>query len=311
MAPTSKFCRYGLPNPWTMPGSVDQDEERHPAILTRPGLQSCRAALVVLTLAQAQRCPPVWGRPAGLAGVDFAGQRSQGPWVRRWCLRAGLAATAFVIASAMVAIVASAATASDKPTVLRFKTDAFAESAFGRCDFLYPPGPLTCHETDVQVVKEGVGGVPGGTVAPPKTPWAIFIDDYTLSFTSGGPDAVPVLSDQRTGFLLDPTVTFDQQHLSYLTVDAQVLMSDEAHSTSRVTGRLSLAGRCLGTTARPWGSSGRCGTTWIAATPPIFRRTRSTCLPRWPAPSMAHPWGRTPTSSDSTSSPTTTSSISP
>jgi hypothetical protein len=126
----------------------------------------------------------------------------------------------------MVAIVASAATASGQATVLRFKTDAFAESAFGSCDFLYPPGPLTCHETDVQVVKEGVGGVPGGTVAPPKTPWAIFIDDYTLSFTSGGPDAVPVLSDERTGFLLDPTVTFDQQHLSYLTVDAQVLMSD-------------------------------------------------------------------------------------
>jgi hypothetical protein len=40
VAPTSKFCRYGLPNPWTMPGSVDQDEERDPAILTRPGLQS-------------------------------------------------------------------------------------------------------------------------------------------------------------------------------------------------------------------------------------------------------------------------------
>lgn len=110
-------------------------------------------------------------------------------------------------------------------TVQRFMTDGDAETLFGGCDFIIPPGPLTCHETYVAVFKEGVSGVPTGT-APPKTPWRVFIDDYTVSFASGGPDAVPVFLDDRTGFLTNPAVTFDQQHLSFLTADAQVPMSD-------------------------------------------------------------------------------------
>jgi hypothetical protein len=104
-------------------------------------------------------------------------------------------------------------------------TDGFAESYFGGCDFLDPPGPLSCHETHVQVYKEGLADITAST-APPKTPWVIFVDDYTVTFATGGPDAVPVLSDERTGLLLDPTVTFDEPHLSFLSVDARVPMSD-------------------------------------------------------------------------------------
>lgn len=110
-------------------------------------------------------------------------------------------------------------------SVERVMTDGFAESFFGACDFNVPPGPLSCHETHVQVFKEA-DSLFSPSTAPPKTPWAIFIDDYTLTFETGGPDAVPVFSDERTGFLLRPTVTFDQQHLSSLAVEAQVPMSD-------------------------------------------------------------------------------------
>jgi hypothetical protein len=110
-------------------------------------------------------------------------------------------------------------------SVQRFMTDGDAESFFGGCDFLIPPGPLSCHETHVEVFKEGVSGLPSST-APPKTPWRIFIDDYTVTFATGGPDAVPVFSDERTGLLIDPTVAFDEQHLSFLSVRAEVPMSD-------------------------------------------------------------------------------------
>jgi hypothetical protein len=128
----------------------------------------------------------------------------------------------------MVALFASASSASADPgqaTVSRFITDGIAQSAFGGCDFLIPSGPLACHETAVQVFKEGVSGSPGSTAAP-KTPWVITIDDYMVSFVTGGPDAIPVFSDERSGILLNPTVTFDQQHLSFLSVDADVPMSD-------------------------------------------------------------------------------------
>jgi len=110
-------------------------------------------------------------------------------------------------------------------SVQRFMTDGDAESFFGGCDFLIPPGPLSCHETYVAVFKEGVSGFPTST-APAQTPWEIFIQDHTVTFATGGPDAVPVFSDERTGLLIDPTVSFDEQHLSFLSVDAQVPMSD-------------------------------------------------------------------------------------
>jgi hypothetical protein len=119
----------------------------------------------------------------------------------------------------------SVAADSGQATVSRFITDGIAQSAFGGCDFLIPPGPLTCHETAVQVFREGASGSPGST-APPKTPWVITIDDYTVSFVTGGQDAMPVFSDERSGFLLNPTVAFDQQHLSFLSVDARVPMND-------------------------------------------------------------------------------------
>jgi hypothetical protein len=139
---------------------------------------------------------------------------------RRGVLVAAVAAVASLLGTGPIA-----QAAPGQATVLRFMTDGYAGTYFGGCDFINPPGPLTCHETHVEVFKEGVSGVPTGT-APPKTPWAVVIDDYTVSFASGGPDAVPVVLADRTGFVLDPAVTFDQQHLSFLTVDAQVPMSD-------------------------------------------------------------------------------------
>lgn len=134
------------------------------------------------------------------------------------CLAGGSAGRASVVAS-------QASAGSRQATVLRVTVDGYAETFFGDCPFIVPPGPISCHETAVQVFKEGRSN--SGLTAPPDIPWSIFIDDYTVTFTSGGPDAVPIFSDERTGFLSDLTsVTFDQPHLSFLTVNATVPMSD-------------------------------------------------------------------------------------
>jgi hypothetical protein len=140
-------------------------------------------------------------------------------------IRRSLLVTLGLAAAALLATASIASADQGQASTVLFKTDGFAESFFGGCDFFVPPGPLTCHETHVQVFKEGVSGTPTG-VSPPKTPWAIFVEDYDVTFTSGGPDAVPTFTNYRSGFVLDPAVTFDQPHLSYLTASAVVPMSD-------------------------------------------------------------------------------------
>jgi hypothetical protein len=153
------------------------------------------------------------------------------------------------LATAVLCATASSVAAdTGQATVERFYTEGIAQSFFGECDFSTPPGPLTCHETLVVVFKEifkEASGSPDWT-APSKTPWIITIDDYDVSYASGGPDAVPVFSNERSGLLVGPTVTFDQQHLSSLGADARVPMSDgstfDFHGTWAATSDLSQFG---------------------------------------------------------------------
>lgn len=146
-----------------------------------------------------------------------------------------------LLISILVPLAAAASVAADpgQATVEHFKTDGIAQSFFGGCDFEFPPAPLSCHETEVVVFKEGFneGGLGSSGVAPPKTPWVITVDDYTVTYATGGPDAVPTFSDERSGFLLNPSVTFDQPHLSFLSVSAQVPMDDGSTFTFQGTWR--------------------------------------------------------------------------
>ena len=111
--------------------------------------------------------------------------------------------------------------------VLRVKVDGSAEAVWGSCPFQVPPtAPLTCHETLVLVFREA-RAEGGGSVAPPKTPWRIFIFDHTLTFPSTDIENVPPIStDERFGEAIPLSVDFDQQHLSFANVTAQVPMSD-------------------------------------------------------------------------------------
>ena len=121
---------------------------------------------------------------------------------------------------------ASVATADQggQATVNRVRVEGVAQTFFGGCPFVVPPPNFSCHETQVFVFSEASTFL-DPTLAPP-IPWAVFIHDYTVSFVTGGPDEVPTFSDERTGFLLNPQVAFDAQHLSFLTLDARVPMSD-------------------------------------------------------------------------------------
>ena len=111
-------------------------------------------------------------------------------------------------------------------SVLRVDSAGVASAAFGTCDFVFPPAPLTCHETFVLLFRE-VRSDSGGSVNANDAPWNVFILDHTITFTSGGPDAEPVESDVRLGSVEVANVGFDLQHLDTASVtDAQVPMSD-------------------------------------------------------------------------------------
>ena len=71
----------------------------------------------------------------------------------------------------------------------------------------------------------------GGSVAGPKTPWSAFLSEATLTF---GPDGDFVVSDERTGFLpvIDPAdVTYDQQHLAFASLKAEIPWDEGGTST--------------------------------------------------------------------------------
>src|SRR5262249_41267093 len=61
--------------------------------------------------------------------------------------------------------------------------------------------------------------------APSQAPWAIYVQNYTLTF--GAPGTEPIITDFVDGFLLNPPVAVsDHQHLSSAAVAAQVPLSN-------------------------------------------------------------------------------------
>ena len=116
-------------------------------------------------------------------------------------------------------------------SVARFKTDGYMFADFGNCpDVPEPPAGTVCTETHIEVFREAVA-VGGGSVAGPKTPWSAFLSKATLTF---GPDGDFVVSDERIGFLpvIDPAdVTYDQQHLAFASLKAEIPWEDGGTSS--------------------------------------------------------------------------------
>jgi len=139
---------------------------------------------------------------------------------------------ASLVAGIAASMVSGAKAGPGQATVAHVPVYGVAQSYFGDCDFESAPGAISCHETYVIVFREADSSA-GQSVAAPKVPWSIFIDDYTATFA--GADAQPTFTNERTGTLLDPTVAFDKTHLSYLSVAAQVPMSDGSTFDFRAT----------------------------------------------------------------------------
>jgi hypothetical protein len=77
----------------------------------------------------------------------------------------------------------------------------------------------------VEIFREAFTTDAGPVSANP--PWGLFVESYGLIFTSNDPTVPPIGPiDYASGFLLNPTVGFDDQHLSSASVDASVPMSD-------------------------------------------------------------------------------------
>ncbi len=66
----------------------------------------------------------------------------------------------------------------------------------------------------------------GGSNAPSQAPWAIYLESYTLTFSS--PTEDPLVSDNIWGFVEGESVVAasDDQRVSFLTATATVPMSD-------------------------------------------------------------------------------------
>jgi hypothetical protein len=96
---------------------------------------------------------------------------------------------------------------------------------FGDCtNVVDPPSGTVCNESFVLFFRETrVDG--GGSNAPSQAPWAIYVQNYTLTFGTPGTD--PITTDFFDGFLLNPPVAIsDRQHLSSAAVAAQVPLSN-------------------------------------------------------------------------------------
>ncbi len=120
-----------------------------------------------------------------------------------------------------------AAHAAADSSVARFKTNGYAYALFGDCpdEEIISPGTV-CRETFVQLFNESVA-IDGGGLAPPKTPWSLFVYQSTLTLVE--PGEPPVESDVRWGFtnIESSNVTYDREHLNFASVnDAVVAMSD-------------------------------------------------------------------------------------
>jgi hypothetical protein len=118
---------------------------------------------------------------------------------------------------------------ADGTTVARFKTDGYAFAVFSEdCPDTAepPPAGTVCRETTIELFREGVA-IDGGSLAPPKTPWSVFMSQATLTFVDdeGNLEA----SDERVGFLpvVDPAnVTYDREHLAFASLNADIPWDD-------------------------------------------------------------------------------------
>jgi len=130
---------------------------------------------------------------------------------------------AVVVGALLFALLTSAALADS--SVRRFKTDGYASTYFGTCPADPVPVGTVCRDSFLEVFREGVA-IDGGSVAPPKTPWSVYLFQATVTFEADG-DVVE--SDVREGFLpvIDPaTVTYDREHLAFASVRADIPMDD-------------------------------------------------------------------------------------
>jgi len=128
------------------------------------------------------------------------------------------------LAVAFAALVVPAAATADRTTHERIKVSGFAEAFFG-CPAFSSPAGTTCRETHVQLYHEE-GVTDGGPLEPDV--WHVFVEQYTLEFTSDDPDVPPTGPiDYATGTLAEPeSVTFDERHLDFAGLDAAVPMTD-------------------------------------------------------------------------------------
>jgi hypothetical protein len=137
----------------------------------------------------------------------------------RSCLKPALVLIVLLLAGLQTS--ASAGTAS----VYREKVDGYAFGFAGDCPAEPPAEPLVCTEWIIQPLRAGAADGGGGGVAPPKTPWELFLLRHTLTFPGGGGEGVE--SNVALAFVPVTDVTFDREHLRYASVRAtDVVMSD-------------------------------------------------------------------------------------
>ena len=140
-----------------------------------------------------------------------------------WNIRAMLAAWSCIV-TLMVGLPAAAGPGN--ADILRVRQpSAGALAFFGDCtNVVNPPSGTVCHESFVLFFRETrVYG--GGSNAPSQAPWAIYVQNYTLTF--GAPGTDPIITNLVDGFLLNPPVAVsDHEHLSSAAVAAQVPLSD-------------------------------------------------------------------------------------
>jgi hypothetical protein len=136
------------------------------------------------------------------------------------------------LAVAITALGCTASALADQTTHERIVVSGFAEAFFGCPGFVSPAG-TTCRETHVQLYHEE-GATNGGRLEPDT--WHVFVEQYTLGFVSDDPDIPPIGPiDYATGTLAAPaTMTFDEQHLDFASVDAAVAMSNGTTADLRI-----------------------------------------------------------------------------
>jgi len=127
------------------------------------------------------------------------------------------------LAAALCVASAVAAPAPQEPnaSVVRVVVDGFAYALFGDCDVPVPADGSVCHETEVIVFRE-VRAVNGDSVAPPHTPWTLFVTHITTTWDDGDYTIV----DFAFGSSTDVVVDFDHAQLGSLEAEGRVTLDD-------------------------------------------------------------------------------------